>query len=998
MSFYRIEQIVLAEDFDTYFVYLGTEEKEVKLNRGYTVGKQILDSFARLSNLRKQVKLYITYADEKYSIVVEVEEGQEFLTAISPYCTWVETTEPSLDGFVNRKTLFGSANPISLQERKHNLFDELAQSLSAASFSIQVEMDIPSKNEVSAVVAQLEQSIKELSETSVKKINKQDHIFRTIARGAFGGKNESYEVRNISDEMKLEIAENHLYTLNTQGNVFKNVRYTIHSDRSEIVEQVAQKLMSFSERIGTLSPYRIGEQEQKAEMQFTNSSQVAAILALPTSGIPGIEVRDRVEFGVDLVASSKNVGDTLMLGHLFKHRQTRIPISVPVRDLTRHTLVSGVTGSGKTSTIKKLLLELHQRNVPFLVIEPAKTEYKYLIHEIPKLNTYMLGIDSPGSFKLNPFEFPPRIHIQTHLDHLKSVFTAAFPMYGPMPYILERAFYQIYRNTGWDFISGRNLYEQNLNRSELFPTIEDLYYVIDDVTDVIGYSHETSSDVKGALKVRIGSLLSGAKGQMLNTRESNSIPELMRTPCVIELEALGDDTEKVFLIGLLLISVYENYASLGCHTSELQHLMVIEEAHRLLENVPVSSNNEVADMKGKAIEMFNNILSEIRTYGQGLVIADQIPTKLSPDVIKNTNLKIIHRLLSKDEREAVGHSIGLEEDQIKEIIRLQQGEAIIFHDKTHSPMKIAVQANINVLAQSQVSFIPPESPRLDPVPFMLQNETFRSQLYCWIHTYMLFPNRIEDVVLGMVSEVKRYFPGIGAWDKLDLLRKGIIHYIKETRLYRISNYLERVQMEKKLIEHDMPLQCFRDELLQQCEANRHPMDRQAPPYGVFTALLPVLGGHLNVLGDIVLQDLKGFRLSNPMIVQQLLESTGLLRLVACDPLSATERRQLSAAAVIHFYRHNEVILEHFFEYKSGTLSSADVKNSMRSEVAATREAAPSIRTEQLELVIERLTKSLEQPRTLTTHIAPEKSKLSIPYQFVAVTLIAITALVIAIVK
>jgi hypothetical protein len=569
-------------------------------------------------------------------------------------------------------------------------------------------------------------------------------------------------------------------------------------------------------------------------------------------------------------------------------------------------------------------------------------------------------------------------------------------MYGPMPYILERAFYRIYHNTGWDFVSGSNLYEHSLNRGELFPTLEDLYYAIDEVTDVIGYSHDTSSDVKGALKVRIGSLLSGAKGLMLNTKESKSIPELMQTPVVIELEALGDDTEKVFLIGLLLISVYEHYVSLGRHTPELQHLMVIEEAHRLLENIPASNNNEVSDMKGKAIEMFNNILSEIRTYGQGLVIADQIPTKLSPDVIKNTNLKIIHRLLSKDEREAVGNSIGLEDEQIKEIIHLQQGEAIIFHDKSHSPMRIMVSINTNVLAQSQVQFVQRETYQLEPVPFMLQNETFRAELYRWIHTYLLFPERMSDVMKGAKGAIECYFPGISTDDNLtELLHHTISHYIKETRLYRFSNYLEQVRFEKEMIDHDSPLHGFREALLRQSGEISHPMDRQAPPYAVFVVMLPMLGGKLQVLGDIVKQDPKGFSLTNAAITQRILETTGLLRSMACDPLSPKEKRQLCAAAVIHYFSYNEAILEYFFDYRSGALSSPEIRNSVNSEVAASKEKTHSLQMASLESAINRFAEVLEHlPRTVTS----EKSKLSFLYPLIGTALVALTALVVAFVK
>ncbi len=337
--------------------------------------------------------------------------------------------------------------------------------------------------------------------------------------------------------------------------------------------------------------------------------------------------------------------------------------------------------------------------MPFLILEPAKTEYKAL--NIEGLKRYLLGIETEGCLKLNPFEFPYKkegskgVHLQTHLDLLKSIFIAAFPMYGPMPYVLETAFYHIYQWYGWDFKSGHNIYwdDDSIDKSDLFPSLDDLYNAIDHIVSIQGYSKDLQNDLTAALKVRVGSLKSGAKGTMLNTKRGTDIGELLSCPTVVELERIGDAQEKVFIMGLLLVSIYEHYIAEGTESEEqLKHLLVIEEAHRLLENVQQSNNNEMADMKGKAIETFNNILSEIRAYGQGIVVADQIPTKISPDVIKNTNLKIIHRLFSLDDRNAVGDAIGLDHKQKKGLIHLNLGEAIVFHAGLPEAVKITVDS------------------------------------------------------------------------------------------------------------------------------------------------------------------------------------------------------------------------------------------------------------------------------------------------------------------
>lgn len=430
---------------------------------------------------------------------------------------------------------------------------------------------------------------------------------------------------------------------------------------------------------------------------ITNVNFVSALFAFPQTKIPGIRYIEEIDYGT--INDSTGFSSEYLLGLLYHNFHTKLPITIHPDDLIKHTLVTGVTGSGKTTTIKSMLLVLYENKKPFLILEPAKTEYKAL--NIEGLKRYLLGIETEGCLKLNPFEFPYKkegskgVHLQTHLDLLKSIFIAAFPMYGPMPYVLETAFYHIYQWYGWDFKSGHNIYwdDDSIDKSDLFPSLDDLYNAIDHIVSIQGYSKDLQNDLTAALKVRVGSLKSGAKGTMLNTKRGTDIGELLSCPTVVELERIGDAQEKVFIMGLLLVSIYEHYIAEGTESEEqLKHLLVIEEAHRLLENVQQSNNNEMADMKGKAIETFNNILSEIRAYGQGIVVADQIPTKISPDVIKNTNLKIIHRLFSLDDRNAVGDAIGLDHKQKKGLIHLNLGEAIVFHAGLPEAVKITVDS------------------------------------------------------------------------------------------------------------------------------------------------------------------------------------------------------------------------------------------------------------------------------------------------------------------
>lgn len=78
--------------------------------------------------------------------------------------------------------------------------------------------------------------------------------------------------------------------------------------------------------------------------------------------------------------------------------------------------------------------------------------------------------------------------------------------------------------------------------------------------------------------------------------------------------------------------------------------------------------------------MFTNMLSEIRSYGEGLLIVDQVPTRLIPDVIKNTNYKIVHRLTAPDDCQVMASSLALREEQKSLITALGIGNAIVCGD------------------------------------------------------------------------------------------------------------------------------------------------------------------------------------------------------------------------------------------------------------------------------------------------------------------------------
>jgi hypothetical protein len=438
-----------------------------------------------------------------------------------------------------------------------------------------------------------------------------------------------------------------------------------------------------------------------------NSRELATLIQLPREEFPGYAVPEYARFDVDL--PEPGVADRAV--PVGKVLDGDVPTGgwyvVDRHDFAKHGLIVGVTGSGKTNTLFHLLDKLWAggSGVPFLVIEPAKTEYRDLLSApgFEHLRVFTLGDETVAPFRLNPFEFEivdaeHRIHVQTHVDFLKSVFNAAFILYAPMPYVLEACLHEVYQDKGWDLTTGLNRRVPPVHRGKesqwpVFPTLSDLYRKIDEVADRLGYEERIQMDVKAGLKARIGSLRLGGKGLMLDVPHSLPMKDLLSQPTVLELERMGNDDEKAFVIGLILTRLYECrivQARLSDRLPPLQHVTVFEEAHHLLKNVPTEVGTEEANTKGQAVETFANMLSEIRAYGQGVLIAEQIPTKLASDAIKNTNLKVLHRIVAADDREVMGRAMNLDEAQSRFVTALKTGQAAVYAEGADRPYLVAL--------------------------------------------------------------------------------------------------------------------------------------------------------------------------------------------------------------------------------------------------------------------------------------------------------------------
>jgi hypothetical protein len=425
-------------------------------------------------------------------------------------------------------------------------------------------------------------------------------------------------------------------------------------------------------------------------LALVNSYELSMVMHPPSQEAIGYFVRPGARFDVTPHRSARPE-HAIVLGDISNQgTSTGVAYATDLDTLTRHTMVVGVTGSGKTNTVFNMLRQLAAHTIPFLVIEPSKTEYRALLESElgGRLRVFTLGDELRSPFRLNPFEILPGVSVQSHIDHLKQVFHASFVMYAPMPYVLEECIHEVYRDKGWDLVTSTNSRGAHLRA---YPTLGDLYAKVDEVIQRKGWEDKIRMNIRASLKTRINNLRIGGKGLMLDTPVSIPMSVLLESPTILELDAVSADDEKAFLIGLILTMMYEHYRSNGHgENAPLRHITVIEEAHRLLKEQVASNDPEAATMAGEAVEQFSSILAEIRAYGEGIVVVDQIPSKITRDVVKHTNLKIVHRIAAEEDRVLMGGTMGADADQTRWLGTCSVGEAAVFSSDDDSPIRINV--------------------------------------------------------------------------------------------------------------------------------------------------------------------------------------------------------------------------------------------------------------------------------------------------------------------
>ena len=554
-----------------------------------------------------------------------------------------------------------------------------------------------------------------------------------------------------------------------------------------------------------------GENIKVENSSLLSSKELAMLLSLPHKSVPGFPVVEHVSLAKEVIRNNESLMKReVSLGCIFDlgKAYTENRVKLDVKSLTQHVFVTGSTGCGKSETIYKLINETKQVGTKFLVIEPAKGEYKNVFGDVNVFGTNPLIMPL---LRINPFSFPTGVHVLEHIDRLTEIFNVCWPMYSAMPAVLKKAMLDAYESCGWDLRLSVNRLSQGEN---VYPSFLDLFLSLEKVITESAYSEEVKSNYSGALLTRVESLTNGLNGEIFSVNELSNMV-LFDENCIIDLSRVGSQETKSLIMGILIMRLSE-YRMTGANTpnSALKHLTVLEEAHNILKRVSTEQSQEGSNMAGKSVEMITNAIAEMRTYGEGFVIVDQSPTSVDKAAIKNTNTKIVMRLPDEDDRKVSGKAAGMNDKQIDEIAKLPTGVAVVYQNDWVSPVlcKIDRMENSRVIFNEQKDSILELNSENDInyiIEFLLAGQTENTQkafdiiqIEKSVRAFNM-PSKVRMALLDTIEEYKKN-NHISLWNSVSIydlssLLTDLLGIRKEFEKC-VKQYYQSKELNKKLTD------------------------------------------------------------------------------------------------------------------------------------------------------------------------------------------------------
>lgn len=406
---------------------------------------------------------------------------------------------------------------------------------------------------------------------------------------------------------------------------------------------------------------------------LVSTNELAIHMGLPRHSVRGLPVVEHAAFAQEIICKKANDKRNIEVGSIYHlGRCTDTKVTLDLNSLAMHTFITGSTGSGKSNAVYHILTETKKKGIPFLVVEPAKGEYKEIFTDVKCFGTNPVCGEL---LKINPFSFPKGVHVLEHIDRIIEIFNVCWPMYAAMPAVLKESIEQAYISAGWDLDLS-----ENTKVAGLYPTFDDVLRELNSVIDESAYSSDTKGDYIGSLSTRIRSLTNGINGRIF---VSDEIPleDLFDKSAIVDISRVGAMETKSLIMGIIVLKMQEyRMSQAGQMNANLRHLTVLEEAHNLLKKTSTEQSEEGSNIVGKSVEMLTNAIAEIRTFGEGFIIVDQAPGLLDTAAIRNTNTKIVLRLPESTDREITGGAMALNKQQSNELSKLPTGVAAVYQN------------------------------------------------------------------------------------------------------------------------------------------------------------------------------------------------------------------------------------------------------------------------------------------------------------------------------
>ena len=621
---------------------------------------------------------------DEYSIVLlatptdNLRERQNRLcqlyTELSPYATW-QKSRGSIDSLSESASASVGASLDTLLSFNLGRSSNRAQTSGITSGSTETYVDYGVKH------------IQDMLESQIKRMDQ---------CAALGMWDFAAYIFSHNYDMAKNVA--HMYLSLTQGeeSYLEQAAINVWEPRKAVpifpwLRALRHPQFALSREVVQKEPEQLIYPSQVSVTTALTGAELAHALNFPRKSVSGLPVYECVPFGREVVQYARDPKKAVVpFGRIYHMRQEeKAPVCLDRDSLTAHVFITGSTGAGKSNAIYTLLNQLcleGDTDANFLVIEPAKGEYKEALGGYPNVQVYGTNPYKAPLLRLNPFSFPEDTHVLEHIDRLIEIFNACWPMYAAMPAVLKASVEQAYKGCGWSLNSSTCT-----GPMRKFPTFRDVMKALPTVVDSKGFSNDTQGDYKGALLTRLESLTNGINGQVLCAYDELPDSELFDKNVIVDLSRVGSSETKALLMGVLILKLQEHrmeQRSDGSNkpNSGLRHITVLEEAHNLLRRTSMEQSQESSNLQGKSVEMLTNAIAEMRTYGEGFIIADQSPGLLDMAVIRNTNTKIVLRLPDESDRMLVGKAAGLNDEQIVELSRLDTGVAAVYQNHWLEPV------------------------------------------------------------------------------------------------------------------------------------------------------------------------------------------------------------------------------------------------------------------------------------------------------------------------